>query len=138
MTSWSPPVATHSITTPSPKVVWRTESPVFRVGRAAAGVQVHGPLTQGVFLRRLGIEARAAVLLRAATPEQVRDIETALQRLLDRRQMGEMFKALALTPIGSPPPAAFERRVAAHGTTPGTTQGTAHGAAGGTAQGSGS
>ncbi len=90
------------------------------LGRAAAAVSLHGPLRQGEFLRRLGIEARAATLRRSATPEQSDQISSALHRLLDARQMGDLFKALALTRHGAPAPAGFERvaapPAAAHGT----------------------
>jgi len=83
------------------------------LGSAAAALALHGPVRQGDFLRALGIEARAASLQREATPEQGRDIETALHRLTDPQQMGKLFKALAVTPIGAPVPAGFERLAAA-------------------------
>ncbi len=76
---------------------------------AAVGVQAHGPVTQASFLCRLGIEARAAALRRSATPEQAADIGSALQRLLNPQQMGQLFKVMAFSPLGSPPPAGFER-----------------------------
>ncbi len=74
---------------------------------------MHGPVRQGDFLRALGIETRAALLQRDATPEQAQDIESALYRLIDTRQMGDLFKVLALTVSGAPVPAGFERRAAA-------------------------
>jgi NADH dehydrogenase [ubiquinone] 1 alpha subcomplex assembly factor 7 len=63
----------------------------------AAGARVHGPLSQGAFLRRLGIEARAAALRAKATPEQAAGIDAALARLTGagREAMGELFKAMA-------------------------------------------
>jgi NADH dehydrogenase [ubiquinone] 1 alpha subcomplex assembly factor 7 len=63
----------------------------------AAGARVHGPLAQGAFLRRLGIEARAAVLRAKATGAQAEDIDAALARLIGpgREAMGELFKAMA-------------------------------------------
>jgi NADH dehydrogenase [ubiquinone] 1 alpha subcomplex assembly factor 7 len=67
----------------------------------AAGAAVHGPATQGDFLRALGIEARAAALARRARPEQARDIDTALARLTDGGEgMGDLFKVLALSHPG--------------------------------------
>jgi NADH dehydrogenase [ubiquinone] 1 alpha subcomplex assembly factor 7 len=62
-----------------------------------AGARVHGPAAQGEFLRRLGIEARAAVLRAAATAAQAADIDGALARLTGggREAMGELFKAIA-------------------------------------------
>src|SRR5919108_3022190 len=63
------------------------------------GARVHGPVTQGEFLKRLGIEARAAGLMAKASPEISADIAGALKRLTDsgRGGMGSMFKALAIS-----------------------------------------
>ena len=63
--------------------------------------QVHGPLEQGEFLYRLGIEQRAAVL-KAGTPhDQAVAIQSALVRLTNSEStgMGRMIKVLGL---GSP------------------------------------
>jgi SAM-dependent MidA family methyltransferase len=62
----------------------------------ASGMHVHGPLTQGEFLRRLGIEQRAARLKANATPQQAVDIDSALARLTATDQMGALFKVLAI------------------------------------------
>lgn len=69
------------------------------LGRAAAaqGVTVYGPVGQGDFLRAMGIELRAEVLKRRATPEQVAAIDHALHRLTDAAEMGTLFKALAFS-----------------------------------------
>jgi SAM-dependent MidA family methyltransferase len=61
----------------------------------ASGMNVSGPLTQGEFLRRLGIEQRAARLKANAAPQQTADIDSALARLTAPDQMGELFKVLA-------------------------------------------
>jgi len=61
------------------------------------GAAVSRMLTQGDFLRRLGIEARAARLKRNATPPQAADIDSALTRLTAPDQMGDLFKVLAIT-----------------------------------------
>jgi NADH dehydrogenase [ubiquinone] 1 alpha subcomplex assembly factor 7 len=70
------------------------------LGEAAAskGARVHGPLTQGEFLRRLGIEERAHRLKAGATPKQAQEIDAALARLTEpgRTGMGELFKVMAL------------------------------------------
>jgi NADH dehydrogenase [ubiquinone] 1 alpha subcomplex assembly factor 7 len=68
-----------------------------------AGARVHGPVTQGAFLRRLGIEARAATLRAAATAAQAADVDAALARLTGPGQdaMGELFKAIAFADSGS-------------------------------------
>jgi NADH dehydrogenase [ubiquinone] 1 alpha subcomplex assembly factor 7 len=64
---------------------------------AAAATRVHGPITQGDFLRRVGIEARAAALRTKATAAQAADIDAALARLTGagRESMGALFKAMA-------------------------------------------
>jgi NADH dehydrogenase [ubiquinone] 1 alpha subcomplex assembly factor 7 len=91
---------------------------------AAAGAHVFGPLGQGRFLQALGIEARAARLLRGATPAQAIAIESALRRLTAPAAMGTLFKVLALSAPGSAVPAGFEtseqqvaseRRAVGHG-----------------------
>jgi SAM-dependent MidA family methyltransferase len=73
------------------------------LARAAArlGVSVHGPLTQGDLLRRLGIAERATALKRRATTDQAAAIDSALARLTgeDPAAMGRLFKAIA---FGSP------------------------------------
>lgn len=63
----------------------------------AVGAAVHGPVSQGDFLRRLGIELRAERLKAQATSEQASDIESSLARLTQGGEgMGELFKALAI------------------------------------------
>jgi NADH dehydrogenase [ubiquinone] 1 alpha subcomplex assembly factor 7 len=63
------------------------------------GARVHGPATQGDFLKRLGIETRAASLKAKATPEASADIDGALKRLTDsgRGGMGSMFKVIGIS-----------------------------------------
>jgi SAM-dependent MidA family methyltransferase len=63
------------------------------------GARVHGPVTQGELLKRLGVEARALSLMAKAAPEVSEDISGALKRLTDsgRGGMGSMFKALAIS-----------------------------------------
>ena len=60
------------------------------------GARAYGPITQGDFLRRLGIEQRAARLKQTATPQQAADIDSALARLTAADQMGDLFKVLAI------------------------------------------
>jgi SAM-dependent MidA family methyltransferase len=76
-----------------------------RLARAAAsaGAAVHGPLSQGDFLRALGIEVRALALKARASPEQAQAVETGLRRLTDPEGMGELFKVLAVSHPGMPP-----------------------------------
>jgi SAM-dependent MidA family methyltransferase len=63
------------------------------------GARVHGPVTQGDFLKRLGIESRAVGLMAKATHEASEDIAGALKRLVSggRGGMGDMFKVLGVS-----------------------------------------
>ena len=71
------------------------------LAQAAEGMRarVHGPVEQGEFLRRLGIEQRAAALKAGAPPEYAAAIEAALARLTstERTGMGRLIKAMALS-----------------------------------------
>lgn len=73
----------------------------------ASGVPSFGPVSQGDFLRRLGIEARARVLKQRASAEQARGIDAALARLIAPDQMGTLFRVLALGDDRSAAPAGF-------------------------------
>jgi NADH dehydrogenase [ubiquinone] 1 alpha subcomplex assembly factor 7 len=75
---------------------------------AAAPARSWGPVPQGVFLSRLGIETRAAVLKTRADRSTAATIEAALVRLTAPAAMGALFKALALTAPNWPAPAGFE------------------------------
>jgi SAM-dependent MidA family methyltransferase len=69
-------------------------------------VSLSGPIGQGEWLRRLGIERRAQSLI-ASNPEKRHDIGQAIDRLCGRDQMGELFKVLAICGPGWPEPAGF-------------------------------
>lgn len=60
---------------------------------ADRGAHALGVMTQGDFLRGLGIEARAAALIKSS-PERREEVETALSRLCSPEEMGELFKVL--------------------------------------------
>jgi SAM-dependent MidA family methyltransferase len=79
------------------------------VGRRAleAGADVYGPLAQGAFLRRLGIELRLERLAERATPEQRQGLASGCARLIEPGQMGELFQAIAFTGPGAPVPPGF-------------------------------
>jgi len=66
------------------------------------GARIWGPVPQGAFLTRLGIETRAAALT-AASPTESVSIASALHRLTGSDQMGRLFKVLALTSAGLVP-----------------------------------
>jgi NADH dehydrogenase [ubiquinone] 1 alpha subcomplex assembly factor 7 len=73
----------------------------------AAGLAAFGPMPQGQFLLKLGLEARLDRLGRDATPEQREAIVSGAARLADPRQMGALFKMLALQSSGLAPPPPF-------------------------------
>jgi SAM-dependent MidA family methyltransferase len=77
------------------------------LARAAGEMRVFGPVPQGVWLARLGIEARAAQLRSGATPATAATIAASLVRLTAPTQMGNLFKAMAVTHPAWPAPAGF-------------------------------
>ncbi len=72
---------------------------------AGAGLRISGPASQGVFLERLGITARARVLARGGAEGSV---ATAHRRLTHPEEMGNLFQALAFTPRDAPMPPGFD------------------------------
>lgn len=73
---------------------------------AAAGLDVYGPITQGAFLRALGIEFRAEALTRA-NPAHAERLKRELRRLTHAEEMGALFKVICLSSPNLPPPAGF-------------------------------
>ncbi|KAK4232157.1 putative S-adenosyl-L-methionine-dependent methyltransferase-domain-containing protein [Podospora fimiseda] len=69
---------------------------------ASEGVEVHGPVPQGVFLELMGIKERAEVLVKKAGKEEGRKevVENAWKRLVDVGPggMGKVYQALAILP----------------------------------------
>ena len=75
----------------------------------SAGAVAYGPVAQGGFLQRLGIEARAAVLRRRADPRQTAAIDAALDRLTSPSStLATLFKAMAVMPPEAAVPPGFE------------------------------
>ena len=79
------------------------------VARAAtnAGASVTPLVTQGEWLNRLGIGARAAGLANT-NPERSDELASAVQRLTSSEEMGNLFKVLAIHSPDWPAPAGFE------------------------------
>jgi len=73
----------------------------------ALGLTTHGPMAQGEFLLKLGLEKRRDRLLAQARPDQKEAILSGAARLADPRAMGLLFKVLALTSNGLAPPPPF-------------------------------
>ena len=73
----------------------------------ASGATVFGPVSQGEFLRSLGIEIRAKQLAADKSPRQTGEILAALKRLIDDSEMGSLFKVLAIAHPDQPRPEGF-------------------------------
>jgi SAM-dependent MidA family methyltransferase len=73
---------------------------------AGGGVMVTRLVTQGEWLKRLGIGARAEALMRA-NPDQAEAIHAALERLTGPDQMGALFKIIAIHSPDWPEPVGF-------------------------------
>jgi NADH dehydrogenase [ubiquinone] 1 alpha subcomplex assembly factor 7 len=72
----------------------------------SAGLEVAGPAQQGDWLNAMGIEVRAANLIRHS-PEMKTRIARQVLRLTEADQMGELFKVMALSTQGLPKPPGF-------------------------------
>jgi SAM-dependent MidA family methyltransferase len=76
------------------------------LAEAAAPAKATRLVTQGDFLRTLGIEVRAQRLI-AAAPNKAMDITNACRRLIEPQGMGTLYKIRALTHPGLPTPPGF-------------------------------
>ena len=69
---------------------------------ASEGVEVHGPIEQGEWLKRMGIKERAEMLIKAAGNDATRaeGVTKAVERLVERGggAMGRLYKAMAIVP----------------------------------------
>lgn len=74
----------------------------------SSGLAVQPITTQGTFLRAIGIEARAQYLMKQANDNQRADIESALKRLCDPAEMGELFKVFSVSYGQNIKPAGFD------------------------------
>jgi NADH dehydrogenase [ubiquinone] 1 alpha subcomplex assembly factor 7 len=72
----------------------------------AGGVAVAGPVGQGAWLKRMGIDARLEALA-AAAPTRAAELRGQRDRLVNADAMGDLFKAIAFTPHHWPAPAGF-------------------------------
>ena len=78
-----------------------------------AGASVYGAVTQGAFLRTLGLLERTEQLAASANATMASKLRTAAHRLVAPEQMGHLFKVLALTSPTLPPPPGFIKGSAA-------------------------
>ena len=94
---------------------------------SSPGVEVHGPVDQARFLTAMGIEARAAQLVKSAVEKErggstgqekseltelVKRVETGWKRLVDRgpQGMGRLYQAMAIIPHIPPKDGQPQRR----------------------------
>ena len=78
----------------------------FALAAQGAGASVSPLVSQGTWLERLGIAARAMALA-ATTPHRTEEIAAARRRLCDAAEMGELFKVIAVYSPIWPEPAGF-------------------------------
>ncbi|KAF9101904.1 NADH dehydrogenase [ubiquinone] complex I, assembly factor 7 [Mortierella sp. GBA35] len=71
-------------------------------------VDCHGSITQAHLLHSLGIGARLDMLLAKATAQRREGLVSSYHRLVDPKEMGNVYRVMAMTPLGSPTPIAFE------------------------------
>ena len=78
------------------------------LARAVCGFDllVSGPVSQGGWLKRLGIGQRGQSLI-ASNPDKRHDVAEAIDRLCGPDEMGELFKVMAIRSAGWPEPAGF-------------------------------
>jgi len=68
---------------------------------ASKGIEVYGPIEQGVFLKQMGIQQRAeALMAHAKDDEGKRLVDSAWRRLVDGGPggMGKLYKVMAIVP----------------------------------------
>ena len=76
------------------------------LAKSAIAAKVTNVATQGEWLNRLGIAARAEALA-SANPDKRDEVRVALHRLTAPDQMGELFKVMAIHSANWPAPAGF-------------------------------
>ena len=72
---------------------------------AESEIDLHGPLTQGDFLKNLGIDYRAEQIIKTNGPDVTSKVQRSLKKLIDKKEMGELFKVLGVSYdlYGEPP-----------------------------------
>ena len=83
----------------------------FAEAARAPGAEIYGPISQGRFLTALGAGLRLEALRARATAAQRQSLEGGVRRLLDPREMGDLYKVVALVSPGLPSPAGFDPSV---------------------------
>ncbi len=77
------------------------------LGFVSAGAQTFDVMTQGDFLRAMGLDIRASALAKKLSGPELADFLSGIKRIADDNQMGQLFKVLAVTQTGMAPPYPF-------------------------------
>ena len=85
---------------------WVDFSAIRRVAEEA-GARLIGPITQGEFLRNIGVIQRSEKLAKLADVETRRGLFAAVDRLVSNQQMGSAFKVALMLPPGTGLPPGF-------------------------------
>jgi len=89
----------------------KTDTPIFIV-------ECHGSVTQAHLLHSLGIGARLDMLLAKADAARREILISSYHRLVDPKEMGNVYRVMAMTPRGSPTPIGFEPQQTQHPAAP--------------------
>ncbi|NKB45229.1 MAG: class I SAM-dependent methyltransferase [Alphaproteobacteria bacterium] len=68
---------------------------------------IHGPVEQGVWLKRLGAGVRETQLSEGKSDSETAVIRSSIHRLIDPEGMGSLFKVIAFGPAGCKPLSGF-------------------------------
>ncbi|MBI3702012.1 MAG: SAM-dependent methyltransferase [Afipia sp.] len=97
-------VAKHSFTNPlknpgEADITAHVDFEALAKAAASMGAKAHGPVEQGAFLNKLGIEQRALTLMKSSSHDESVLVAAALKRLTGkgRNGMGQLFKVLGIT-----------------------------------------
>ena len=81
---------------------------VIRAARSV-GANIFGPIEQGIWLKRLGISVRGALLAKDQAPSVATELESGIRRLIEPNAMGALFKVVAIVHPGLPSPEGFSQ-----------------------------
>jgi len=71
--------------------------PVLKDVAIGNGASVVGPVSQSEFLQTLGLDLRLETLQQHANKEQKEQLQLGVERLIDKKQMGNLFKVMTIT-----------------------------------------
>lgn len=83
---------------------------LFRRAAISLAAMTLGPLPQGIFLTRMGLQLRVDALKKSARDKDRRmEIERSAERLVDATGMGSQYQVLAVSGTGRSQPTAEQR-----------------------------